>query len=388
MSTAGGYRRATTVTCVHVLFVTRKFPPQTGGMETLAQDTYDALLAGGSRVTLLRNVRSDWHSWWWLPLTLVRMARVVRTDRPDVVLLGDALMNAVATWLLRRHRVPHATMVMGLDVTFDSSVYRKIVVRHLRAAPLIIAISNATATAVRAAGVEEDRLVVLRLSVAPPEDMESRDAARARLRRRIGVGEETAVLLTLGRLVRRKGVAWFAAQVLPFARHDVVHLVAGAGPAEDRIRRAARSRGVEDKVRLLGRVSREDRELLLRGSDLFVQPNIHVYGDMEGFGLVNVEAAVRDLPVLAADIEGIPDAVVDGETGWLVTSQDAPRWRLQLERLLGDLDALRASGEAFGATARDLYSPQRFADGLQALLRRVADGEHTAHELHEERNRP
>ena len=387
MSTAGGYRRATTVTSVHVLFVTRKFPPQTGGMETLAKDTYDALLAGGSRVTLLRNVRSDWHSWWWLPLTLVRMSRVVRSDRPDVVLLGDALMNAVATWLLRRHRLPHATMVMGLDVTFDSSVYRKVVVRHLRAAPLIIAISNATATAVRAAGVAEDRLVVLRLSVAPPQDMEAREAARARLRERLGVGEDTAVLLTLGRLVRRKGVAWFVAQVLPHAERDVVHLVAGAGPAEERIRRVARSRGLQDRVRLLGRVSREDRELLLRGADLFVQPNIHVYGDMEGFGLVNVEAAVRDLPVLAADIEGIPDAVVDGETGWLVTSQDAPRWRLRLEDLLSDLDGLRSHGERFGATARDLYSPDRFSGELLRLLGQVAADEQTAHHLHEERNR-
>jgi hypothetical protein len=92
-----------------------------------------------------------WHSWWWLP---VRRC----PDRPDVVLLGDALMNAVATRLLRWFHLPHATMVMGLDVTFDSSVYRKVVVRHLRAAPLIIAISNATATAVRAAGVEEDHL--------------------------------------------------------------------------------------------------------------------------------------------------------------------------------------------------------------------------------------
>ena len=181
---------------MHVLFVTRKFPPQTGGMETLAKDTHDALLAGGARVTLLRNVESDWQSWWWLPLTLVRMRRVIRTDRPDVVLLGDALMNAVATRLLRRHRVPHATMVMGLDVTFDSSAYRKVVVRHLRSAPLIIAISNATATAVRAAGVQEDRLVVLRLSVAPPTDMEDREAARARLRQRLGVDEDTAVLLT------------------------------------------------------------------------------------------------------------------------------------------------------------------------------------------------
>lgn len=372
---------------VHVLFVTRKFPPQTGGMETLAKDTYDALLAGGCRVTLLRNVRSDWASWWWLPLTLWRMARVIRTDRPDVVLLGDALMNAVATKLLRLFHLPHATMVMGLDVTFDSSVYRKVVVRHLRAAPLIIAISNATATAVRAAGVEEEHLTVLRLSVEPPPDMASRQQARAELRERLGVGPDTAVLLTLGRLVRRKGVAWFVAQVLPHSRRDVVHLVAGAGPAEDRIRRVARSKGLQDQVRLLGRVSSDDRELLLRGADLFVQPNIHVYGDMEGFGLVNVEAAVRDLPVLAADIEGIPDAVVDGATGWLVTSQDAPRWRARLDDVLTDLDQLEATGRRFGATARELYSPERFAATLHDMLHRVATGGTTAVELHAERNK-
>jgi phosphatidyl-myo-inositol dimannoside synthase len=374
---------------VHVLFVTRKFPPQTGGMETLAKDTYDGLLASGARVTLLRNVRSDWHSWWWLPATLVQMHRVLRRDRPDVVLLGDALMNAVATWLLRLHRMPHATMVMGLDVTFDSSVYRKVVVRHLRAAPLIIAISDATARAVRAAGVEDDHLQVLRLSVSPPPDMSPREEARAELRRRFEVPDEAVVLVTLGRLVRRKGVAWFAAQVLPHVhRHErpVVHLVAGAGPAEDRIRRVARSKGLGDVVRLLGRVDAPTRELLLRGADLFVQPNIHVYGDMEGFGLVNVEAAVRDLPVLAADIDGIPDAVVDGGTGWLVTSQDAPRWRRRLTEVTADLDGLAAHGRRFGATARDLYSPERFARTLHDMLERVARRDLTARELHEERN--
>ena len=239
----------------------------------------------------------------------------------------------------------------------------------------------------RAAGVDEDHLTVLRLSVAPQDGMAPREQARQELRARFDIPEETAVLLTLGRLVRRKGVAWFVAQVLPWARRDVVHLVAGAGPAEERIRRVARSKGLQHSVRLLGRVSRDDRELLLRGADLFVQPNIHVYGDMEGFGLVNVEAAVRDLPVLAADIEGIPDAVVDGETGWLVRSEDAPRWRARLHETLADLDELEAYGREFGARARGLYSPERFATALHDLLRDVARGGTTARELHAERNK-
>jgi phosphatidylinositol alpha-1,6-mannosyltransferase len=220
--------------------------------------------------------------------------------------------------------------------------------------------------------------------------MAPRDRARAELRERFEVPDDTVVLLTIGRLVRRKGVAWFAAQVLPgvtgVGGRRCVHLVAGAGPAEDRIRRVARSKGLAGTVRLLGRVDDATRELLLRGADLFVQPNIHVYGDMEGFGLVNVEAAVRDLPVLAADIEGIPDAVVDGGTGWLVTSEDAPRWRRRLLEVTADLDELEAHGRRFGATARELYSPERFARTLHDMLDRVARRDLTARELHEERN--
>ena len=373
---------------MHVLFVTRKYPPSTGGMETLAADTHQALLDSGCRVTLVKKGGHDVHHWWWLPWALWRMAHLIRVERPDVVLLGDALMNVFATPVLRLHKMPHATMVMGLDVTFDSSVYRKVVVRHLRWAPLIIAISNATASAVRAAGVEEDHLHVLRLSVAPPAHLAPRESARAELRHRYDVPEDAVVLVTIGRLVRRKGVAWFVSQVLPHLDRPVVHLVAGAGPAQDRIERAVRARGLVGRVRLLGRVDDAQRELLLRGADLFVQPNIHVYGDMEGFGLVNVEAAVRDLPVLAADIEGIPDAVFDGRTGWLLPSQDAPAWRERLQKLVVDLPALEAAGAEFGATARELYSPRRYATELHDLLTEVARRGRTVSDLREQRSKP
>jgi len=86
---------------VHVLFVTRKFPPSTGGMETLAYDTWAGLREAGVRVTLIHNTRHDLHQVWGLPVALRQMWHVIRTDRPDVVLLGDAFMNAAATRLLR-----------------------------------------------------------------------------------------------------------------------------------------------------------------------------------------------------------------------------------------------------------------------------------------------
>jgi glycosyltransferase involved in cell wall biosynthesis len=318
---------------------------------------------------------------WWIPFALTRIWHVIRTDRPDVVLLGDAFMNAIASPMLRVLRIPHATMVMGLDVTFDSNVYRKFVVRHLRAAPLIIAHSRATAAAVRAAGVSEDRMRVLTLAVEAPEVQAPRPEARAALVRDLGLEPDPTVLLTVGRLVRRKGVAWFVDQVLPRVGGNWVYLVAGEGPARARIEAAVRRHGLADRVRLLGLVTDETRETLFRGADLFVQPNIKVYGDMEGFGLVNVESAVRDTPVLAARLEGIQDAVTDGETGWLVPSEDADEWRDRLSALVDDRPALADAGLRFGENARKLYSLERYREQLLGMLREVAADGTTAADL-------
>ncbi len=366
---------------MHVLFVTRKFPPSTGGMETLAYDTWAGLREAGVRVTLIHNKRHDLHHIWWLPVALQQMWHVIRTDRPDVVLLGDAFMNAAATRLLRMMRMPHATMVMGLDVTFDSNAYRKVVVRHLRAAPLIIAVSNATASAVRAAGVVEDRLQVLRLAVSAPEDLAPRSVAREELCRRWAVDPDSTVMLTIGRLVRRKGVAWFTSQVLPHVEGNWTYLIAGEGPAKARIEAAIAKRGLAGKVKLLGRVSDDARETLFRGSDLFIQPNIKVYGDMEGFGLVNVEAGIRDTPVLAARLEGIQDAIADKETGWLISSEDATQWRERVSELVEDREYLHQAGARFGENARKLYAPQRYISELIAMLEQVIRRGQTAADL-------
>jgi glycosyltransferase involved in cell wall biosynthesis len=350
-------------------------------METQSYDTWRGLQAAGARVTLIHKGRHDVHHVWWIPFALTRMWHAIRTDRPDVVLLGDAFMNAMATRMLRVLRMPHATLVMGLDVTFDSNVYRKYVVRHLRAAPLIIAQSRATASAVRAAGVREDRLRVLTLAVEPPSDPVPRDVARGELVTRLGLDPEATVLLTLGRLVRRKGVAWFVSHVLHRMGGNWVYLIAGEGPAGARIEAAARRHGLQDRVRLLGLVPHDLRETLFRGSDLFVQPNIRVYGDMEGFGLVNVEAAVRDTPVLASRLEGIQDAIVDGETGWLVTSEDAFEWRERVAALIDERPALAEAGRHFGENARKIYSPQRYSEDLLAMLRDVVAEGTTAADL-------
>jgi glycosyltransferase involved in cell wall biosynthesis len=152
------------------------------------------------------------------------------------------------------------------------------------------------------------------------------------------------VLLTNGRLVKRKGAAWFIRSVMPLLPATTLYVLAGAGPEEAAIRSAVKELALEDRVRLLGRVPDRERDVLLHTADLFVQPNIAVTGDVEGFGLAVLEAAICGRPVVAANLEGLKDAIRDGENGVLVESADAQAWLRAITRLLDSEDSRRALG--------------------------------------------
>ena len=182
---------------------------------------------------------------------------------------------------------------------------------------------------IRFAGKEVLEVSVVLLGIrldrfTPPE---SRPEARARLMQRFAIqvanDDRGLILCSVGRLVPRKGVAWFVDNVMPSLPDDVRFLVAGEGPERARIEAAIDRHRLSDRVGLLGAVSDEDLQALYQGADLFMMPNVPVPGDMEGFGLVMVEAGLCGLPVVASGIEGIADVVTDGLNGHLVGTGDA-----------------------------------------------------------------
>ncbi|MFW5972743.1 MAG: glycosyltransferase family 4 protein, partial [Bacteroidota bacterium] len=115
----------------------------------------------------------------------------------------------------------------------------------------------------------------------------------------------------------------FVDSVMPLLPPNVQYWLAGDGPENDTIREAVAARGLEDRVRLLGTLSEADLSRLYRGADLFVMPNVPVPGDMEGFGIVMLEAGLGGLPVVAARLEGIQDVVAEGLNGHFIESGDA-----------------------------------------------------------------
>lgn len=351
------------------VFVTRRFPPSVGGMETLAASVWRAIESARPDAILIAHRGSNRGLIWWLPCAWARVAMLVLSRRAEIVLVGDAPTFAILEPLMRWGRVPRGTMILGLDVTHTAPGYSRLVLAALRRAPKVIAISTATQDAALAVGVPADRISVLRLGVETPAvTLEDRRRARVLVHERLGLSESDAVLLTLGRLVRRKGSRWFVDHVMQRLPATTHYVIAGDGPERDEIRDAIDSHGLSRRVHLLGPVSEEVREELMLGCDLFVQPNISVPGDMEGFGLVTIEAGARGTPVVASDLEGLRDAIVPGVTGFLVPAQDVDAWVRKVEDLVEDLTALERIGWEFREASTERYGETAMAERLRDLV--------------------
>jgi len=162
--------------------------------------------------------------------------------------------------------------------------------------------------------------------------------------------------------VRRKGVDTAITALAGVPGAELV--VAGGPDAADldadpearRLRALARSRGVEDRVRLVGRVGREDVPALLRSSDVVVC--VPAY---EPFGIVPLEAMACRRPVVASAVGGMLDTIADGVTGLLVPPRRPDRLGAALRALLRDPFLLQAYGEAGIDRARSRYSWERIA---------------------------
>ncbi len=341
-----------------LVYVTRKFPPSVGGMENLAFEIATSIrraarprviaLGGGQRNLL-----------WFLPLAAFRTFVALVRERTPTVLVGDPVVM-VALWpvlaVFSSTRV--AVVVHGLDLTLPIGPYRVLVRWALRRADLVIAISEATKREAVALGVAPERIEIVLPGLPVPATRPDVADARARVRSRFGLGTDDVIVATIGRLVPRKGQAWFVREVLPLLGAQYRYLVAGDGPDRAAIQAAADASGVADRCVLVGAVDDDDREAIFSGADVFVVPNISVPGDMEGFGLVAAEASLRGTPVIAARLEGLTDAVIEGVTGATCDSGDAPGFAAAIRSIaerdggIGARDEVAAAAAARYGTAR------------------------------------
>ena len=193
----------------------------------------------------------------------------------------------------------------------------------------------------------------------------------AEIRARLGLTERP-VVVCVSRLVPRKGQdTLILAMPRILARQpDAVLLIVGGGPYEKELRRLVRETGVGDSVRFTGAVPWAELPAHYGAGDVFAMPCRTRRGglDVEGLGIVYLEASATGLPVVAGDSGGAPDAVLDGETGWVVRGGSPEEAADRIVALLGDPELRRNMGERGRQCVEEKWRWDLLAERLRALL--------------------
>lgn len=344
------------------LVVTSSFLPGNGGIESYLAELCDelsprlAVLAPATRdgrplpqdlayPTAPADTSMLWPGRGALEATL-GAAKRHGTDR---VLFGTPWPLILLGPRLRRARLRYGAIVHGAELTVPAAipVLRRSVVRALRGADVLFAVSRYTRERIEALlgpGAPEIDLLRARVDL----DRFGPGIEAAPLRRRLGLADEDQVILCLGRLVARKGVDRLV-RALPAIRARcprAVLVVAGTGPRLKALRRLAERR--EGPVIFAGRVADEDAAALYATASVFaLAVSDRWLGlEVEGLGVVLLEAAASGVACVTGRSGGTPEAVLDGRTGFVVDARDAGALVDRIAWLLEHPEEARALGAA------------------------------------------
>lgn len=359
---------------VNILFLSWNFPPALGGIEDVAAHLVDGFQQRAQHVHLLtagkaanRNTTNSdlepphierapkpglkaclWNAW--------RRGRKHLRDGDFDLIVCPSIPTALPAYLLaRKFKVPWVLLMHGTDIKKEGWLYQRVVRFLMKRATLVAAASENTARLCREAGADPARVVPIHPGVDPAKwqlpETELQDAARLHSGRH--------VMISVGRLIRRKGILEFVRDCMPqIAREEpsVLYLIVGDDatqslahkePMRARIESEIVAKGLQEHVKLLGKVPLPELVRLLHRAEVFLLPGLDLPDDAEGFGIVFSEAALCGTPSIATRVGGMPEAVADGVSGLLVSPNDPAALTEAVLRLLRDpalLGQLRDDG--------------------------------------------
>ena len=386
---------------MEILAITWNYPPRRGGMEQLLASLCDGLRKN-HRVSVItayadkpqpaeeRKVFRPGSP--GLPAFFLyafgKGASLLRgKSNVQIIFGGSALVTPIVLLLARLFRRKAVVQAHGLDLIYRSPVYQFFAVRWLRRVDLVIANSRYTAGLARAKGVHEKAIAVI-----PPgvdcERFHVEESADALKKDRELEGKR--IVLFVGRLARRKGVKEFIERSLLHIVEEVpdaCFVIVGANPTESlahhddvagAIRQTIARLNLFDHVRWLGGVSDEELVKVYGLCDVLVLPVAAVKDDVEGFGIVALEAAAAGKPVVATGVGGIPDAVSDRQSGILVDAGDYDGLNQAVISLLKNPDLASTMGEHGRRRVVSDFAWGRVVARYEAEFSRLVGGNNSA----------
>lgn len=370
---------------MEILFVSHKFPPSAGGMEKQSYELITGMAKYCKVHYIVYNGRGSIPAFF---LSLQRKIVKKCAEHPGISIIhyNDGLLASFCMWHKKYPHLKRTATFHGLDVVFPSQIYHKHIFPRFNQFSRLIAVSNATAEKVEALKIKKEKLKVIKNGISTDLFTGPREPVAA-LPLREELCEGRRYLVMMGRPVQRKGFSWFIREVVPLLKGDFRLLIIGPfqpQPSAAEKILALLPRGLSRKIMLflgwpsdqpalrnmlkasesekrivhLGRLPYNQIRSVFAFADAFLMPNICVEGDMEGFGLVCLEASLMGVPVFAADVDGISDAVVHQQNGFLLPSGQPEAWAKRLNRLIENPHGVKRRTSSFARYTAEHYNSE------------------------------
>ncbi len=341
----------------HVAIVTQDYAPDTGGVSVYWQCLLEQL---SERFVVVAPERADaqqasrviripflythiWPRWLLLMFTL---QKIIRTHAMGHVIVGQILPVGTVACLLQLLGKIEAYSISchAMDVQQLTGRKRLLATLLLRRARVVFVNSDYTKDLVSDYGIDASKMHVVTPSVSK---MQVASVVPTLVKQLQG----KTVVLSVGRLVERKGIDTVIAALPQVWKYfpEVVYCIVGDGADRERLEELiARTIPASKRSQIVfaGEVAGNELASYYEAATIFALPTKQKNGDVEGFGIVNIEAASFGLPVVASDISGKTKSVVDRQTGLLVPSEDVAATAQAILELLQDTQLRTQLGEA------------------------------------------
>jgi phosphatidyl-myo-inositol dimannoside synthase len=367
---------------MRTLLITNDFPPRAGGIQLFVQQlalrlpsddlvVYASDWPGAAEFDLTQPfqvIREPTRILLPTPTVARRAAQLADEHGCDRVLFGAAAPLGLLASGLQLERA--VALTHGHEVGWASLPLTRTALRRIADGCDVITYLTEYQRR-RLEPVVGERASLERLTPAVDSELYHPYVDGSEVRSRLGLMDRP-VIVCVSRLVPRKGQDTLV-KALPRVRKqvpDAALLLVSGGPHRRTIEQIARGLGVEDHVVMTGSVPWEELPAHYAAGDVFAMPcRTRNFGlDVEGLGIVYLEASAVGLPVVAGDSGGAPDAVVEGETGFVVPGRDLGTLADRLVTLLKDPALARKMGAAGREWVRSEWTWERQAARLSELM--------------------
>lgn len=372
-----------------ILFISIDFPPDVGGVanyyKNICQNLKDVDLIvlaeqkSGSEAfdkeqdynTIRKNLfyKTIWPK--WLKMLFV-VYTIIKKEKPDWVFAGQVLPVGTVVYLLQKiFKYKYLVFSHGTDIGIPMTNVRKrkIMTRVFKKANNVIANSHYTMKRLAKIGINEDKIAVMFPCPDQPVADEKLQKEINSIKDQYGlVGK--LVFLTIGRLVERKGIdnAIEALNLIKQKYQDFIYLVIGKGPDKNRLNELIKEYSLEDNVKIVGYVSDSEKTIFYNICDIYIMTGREVKGDVEGFGLVYLEANSYGKPVIASRTGGVIEAVRDKETGLLVNQGDIKQIKDAILQLAENKELRKQLGENGKKRVTEKFQWKNQIENLKEIL--------------------